>query len=191
MRNYLLLFPLIFLLFSCSESTSLKFNGSDITEAKLNPSFELTSHLGKITNIADFSGKVAAIFFGFTHCPDVCPTTMYELKAIKDALGSDGDKLQVIFVSLDPERDNIGLLEKFIPSFDSSFIGLTGTAADIKKMAGQYKIYYQKVGDDKNYTIDHSSAIYLIDKKGDIRIRHPYGSSQEMIVNDIRTLLSI
>jgi protein SCO1/2 len=99
--------------------------------------------------------------------------------------------LQVIFVSLDPERDNIGLLEKFIPSFDSSFIGLTGTAADIKKMAGQYKIYYQKVGDDKNYTIDHSSAIYLIDKKGDIRIRHPYGSSQEMIVNDIRTLLSI
>jgi len=191
MRNYLLLFPLIFLLFSCSESSNLRFNGSDITEAKLNPSFELTSHLGKITNIDDFSGKVLAIFFGFTHCPDVCPTSMYELKAIKDSLGNDGDKLQVIFVSLDPERDSIGLLEKFIPSFDSSFIGLTGTAADIKKIAGQYKIYYQKVGDDKNYTIDHSSAIYLIDKKGDIRIRHPYGSSQEMIVNDIRALLSI
>ena len=191
MRNYLLLFPLILLLFSCSESSDLKFNGSDITEAKLNPSFELTSHLGKSTNIEDFSGKVVAVFFGFTHCPDICPTTMYELKAIKDSLGSDGDMLQVIFVSLDPERDNIELLEKFIPSFDSSFIGLTGTAADIKKIAGQYKIYYQKVGGDENYTIDHSSAIYLIDKKGSIRIRHPYGSSQEMIVNDIRSLLSI
>ena len=190
MRNYFLL-SLIFLLFSCSESSNLKFNGSDITEARLNSSFELTSHLGKSTNIEDFSGKVVAVFFGFTHCPDVCPTTMYELKAIKDALGSDGDMLQVVFVSLDPERDSIELLEKFIPSFDSSFIGLTGKAADIKKIAGQYKIYYQKVGGDENYTIDHSSAIYLIDKKGSIRIRHPYGSSQEMIVNDIKSLLSI
>ena len=191
MRNYLLLSSLIFLLFSCSGSSDLKFNGSDITQARLNPSFELTSHLGKSTNIDDFSGKVVAVFFGFTHCPDICPTTMYELKAIKDSLGSDGDMLQVIFVSLDPKRDSIELLEKFIPSFDSSFIGLTGTAADIKKIAGQYKIYYQKVGDDENYTIDHSSAIYLIDKKGSIRIRHPYGSSQEMIVNDIKSLLSI
>ena len=191
MRNYLLLFPLLFLLFSCSESLDLKFNGSDITEARLNPSFKLTSHLGKVTKLEDFSGKVLAIFFGFTHCPDVCPTTMYELKAIKESLGGDGDKLQVIFVSLDPERDSIELLEKFIPSFDSSFIGLTGSATDIKKIAGQYKIYYQKVGSDKNYTIDHSSAIYLIDKNGSIRIRHPYGSSQEMIVNDIKSLLSI
>ena len=174
MRNYLLLFPLLFLLFSCSESLDLKFNGSDITEARLNPSFKLTSHLGKVTKLEDFSGKVLAIFFGFTHCPDVCPTTMYELKAIKESLGGDGDKLQVIFVSL-----------------DSSFIALTGSATDIKKIAGQYKIYYEKVGSDKNYTIDHSSAIYLIDKKGSIRIRHTYGSSQEMIVNDIRSLLSI
>ena len=191
MRNYLLLSSLIFLLFSCSGSSDLKFNGSDITQARLNPSFELTSHLGKSTNIDDFSGKVVAVFFGFTHCPDVCPTTMYELKGIKDSLGSDGDMLQVIFVSLDPERDSIAVLEKFIPSFDPSFIGLTGTAAEIKKIAGQYKIYYQKVGGDENYTIDHSSAIYLIDKKGSIRIRHPYGSSQEMIVNDIKSLLSI
>ena len=191
MRNYLLLSSLIFILFSCSGSSDLKFNGSDITQARLNPSFELTSHLGKSTNIDDFSGKVVAVFFGFTHCPDVCPTTMYELKAIKDSLGSDGDMLQVIFVSLDPERDSIEVLEKFIPSFDPSFIGLTGTAAEIKKIAGQYKIYYQKVGDDESYTIDHSSAIYLIDKKGDIRIRHPYGSSQKMIVNDVRALLSI
>ena len=191
MRNYLLLSSLIFILFSCSGSSDLKFNGSDITEARLNPLFELTSHLGKSTNIENFNGKVVAVFFGFTYCPDVCPTTMYELKAIKDSLGSDGDMLQVIFVSLDPERDSIEVLEKFIPSFDPSFIGLTGTAAEIKKIAGQYKIYYQKVGDDESYTIDHSSAIYLIDKKGDIRIRHPYGSSQKMIVNDIRALLSI
>ena len=191
MRNKLLYFSLIFLLISCSHSPGVNFNGSDITEAKLNPSFELTSNLGQPTSINDFKGKVVAIFFGFTHCPDICPTTMHELKAIKKSLGEDADSLQVIFVSLDPERDTIDLLAKFIPSFDLSFIGLTGTPEDIKKIAGQYKIFYQKVGDQKNYTIDHSSAIYLIDKLGNIRVRHPYGSSQEMIVDDIKTLLLI
>ena len=191
MRNYLLFLALIFFLFSCSKGPDLKFNGSDITEARLNSSFELTSHLGKSTKIKDFEGKVVAIFFGFTYCPDICPTTMYELKAIKDSLGDDGDKLQVVFVSLDPERDTIKLMESYIPSFDSSFIGLTGSGDNIKKIASQYKIFYQKVGKGKNYTIDHSSAIYLIDKKGSIRVRHPYGSSQEMIISDIRSLISI
>ena len=191
MRNYLLFLSLIFSLFSCSKAPDLKFNGSDITEARLNSYFELTSHLGESTKIQDFEGKVVAIFFGFTYCPDICPTTMYELKAIKDALGSDGDKLQVIFVSLDPERDTIELMKKYVPSFDSSFIGLTGSADNIKKIASQYKIFYQKVGEEKDYTIDHSSAIYLIDKKGNIRVRHPFGSSQEMIINDIQSLISI
>ncbi len=188
MRNYLL-FPLIFLLFSCSESPNLKFNGSDITEAKLNPSFELTSHLGKITNIGDFSGKVVAIFFGFTHCPDVCPTTMYELKAIKDALGSDGDKLQVIFVSLDPERDTQEVLNKYMPSFDSSFTGLTGTIENIEKITQQFKVYRKKVIEGDSYTIDHSSGIYLLDKDGAIRVRHPYGSEVKLIVEDIKKLI--
>ena len=191
MRNYLLFISLIFFLFSCSKAPDLKFNGSDITEARLNSSFILTSHLGKSTKLKDFRGKVVAIFFGFTYCPDICPTTMYELKAIKDSLGDDGDKLQVVFVSLDPERDTIKLMESYIPSFDSSFIGLTGSGDNIKKIASQYKIFYQKVGEGKNYTIDHSSAIYLIDKKGSIRVRHPYGSSQEMIISDIRSLISI
>jgi protein SCO1/2 len=191
MRNYLLFLSLIFFLFSCSKAPDLKFNGSDITEARLNSSFELTSHLGKSTKIQDFEGKVVAIFFGFTYCPDICPTTMHELKTIKDSLGDDRDKLQVIFVSLDPERDTIKLMEKYVPSFDSSFIGLTGSADNIKKIASQYKVFYQKVGDGKNYTIDHSSAIYLIDKKGNIRVRHTYGSSQAMIISDIRSLISI
>ena len=82
-------------------------------------------------------------------------------------------------------------MEKYVPSFDSSFIGLTGSADNIKKIASQYKVFYQKVGDGKNYTIDHSSAIYLIDKKGNIRVRHTYGSSQAMIISDIRSLISI
>ena len=191
MRNYLLFLSLIFFLFSCSKSPDLKFNGSNLTEYRLNSSFELTSHTGKSIKTDYFRGKVLAIFFGFTYCPDVCPTTMHELKAVKDSLGEDGDKLQVIFVSLDPERDTIQLLEKYVPSFDSSFIGLTGTAADIKKIASQYKIFYQKVGGEKDYTIDHSSSIYLIDKEGSIRVRHPYGSPQKMIISDIRSLLSI
>jgi len=191
MRNNLLYFLSFLLLFACSNGTELKFNGSDISEARLNATFDLTSHLGTATRLEDFKGKVVAIFFGFTHCPDVCPTTMNALKSVKQALGADKDRLQVIFVSLDPERDNIELLAKFIPSFDPSFIGLTGSPESLKKVAGQYKIFYQKVGNQENYTIDHSSAIYLIDKTGAIRIRHPFGSTEEMIVKDIKKLLSI
>lgn len=182
---------LFFLLSSCSNSQDYKFNGSDMTSYDLDSSFELTSHKGDIKTIDDFKGYVVALFFGFTHCPDVCPTSMQELKLIKKNLGQQGKDFQVLFVTLDPERDSQSLLKQYVPSFDASFIGLTGTKDQIKKIAQQYKIFHQKVGDGKSYTIDHSSAIYLLDKDGMIRVRYPYGSSVKGMIEDIKHLISV
>ena len=186
---FFIIFSLI--LASCAKNAEFKFNGSDISNANLNSSFELLSHTGEIKKITDFKGSVVAIFFGFTHCPDICPTSMQELKFIKESLGKQSDKLQVIFITLDPERDNQILLNSYVPSFDKSFIGLTGSQEDINRVASQYKIFHMKVGEGDSYTIDHSSGIYIIDKDGKIRVRHPYGSKVESIIEDIQHLISI
>lgn len=186
---FFIIFSLI--LVSCVKNAEFKFNGSDISNANLNSSFELLSHTGEIKKITDFKGSVVAIFFGFTHCPDICPTSMQELKFIKESLGKQSDKLQVIFITLDPERDNQSLLNSYVPSFDKSFIGLTGSQEDINRIASQYKIFHMKVGEGDSYTIDHSSGIYIIDKDGKIRVRHPYGSKVESIIEDIQHLISI
>ncbi|MBT6392928.1 MAG: SCO family protein [Nitrosomonadales bacterium] len=186
---FFIIFSLI--LASCAKNAEFKFNGSDISNANLNSSFELLSHTGEIKKITDFKGSVVAIFFGFTHCPDICPTSMQELKFIKESLGKQSDKLQVIFITLDPERDNQSLLNSYVPSFDKSFIGLTGSQEDINRVASQYKIFHMKVGEGDSYTIDHSSGIYIIDKDGKIRVRHPYGSKVESIIEDIQHLISI
>ncbi|EAV46907.1 MAG: SCO family protein [Nitrosomonadales bacterium] len=186
---FFIIFSLLSL--SCSKNAEFQFNGSDISQANLNPSFELLSHTGEIRKNTDFRGSVVAIFFGFTHCPDICPTTMQELKYIRESLGKQGDDLQVLFITLDPERDGQSLLSSYVPSFDKSFIGLTGSQEDIDSVASQYKIFHMKVGDGDSYTIDHSSGIYLIDKVGKIRVRHPYGSEVENIIKDIQYLTSI
>jgi len=186
---FFIIFSLI--LASCAKNAEFKFNGSDISNANLNSSFERLSHTGEIKKITDFKGSVVAIFFGFTHCPDICPTSMQELKFIKESLGKQSDKLQVIFITLDPERDNQSLLNSYVPSFDKSFIGLTGSQDDINRVASQYKIFHMKVGEGDSYTIDHSSGIYIIDKDGKIRVRHPYGSKVESIIEDIQHLISI
>ena len=114
---------------------------------------------------------------------------MIELKKIKFQLGKNSNQLEVLFISLDPERDTQELLSAFIPSFDSSFIGLTGTIDNIEKITQQFKVYRKKVIQGDSYTIDHSSGIYLLDKKGKIRVRHPYGSEIELIVEDIKKLI--
>jgi len=176
---------------SCSNNSDYKFNGSNMSSYDLDASFELKSHEGEIKTVNDFQGYVVALFFGFTHCPNVCPTSMQELKLIKKKLGQEGKDFQVLFVTLDPERDNQSLLKQYVPSFDESFIGLTGTKDEIAKIAQQYKIFHKKVGDGKSYTIDHSSAIYLLDKEGMVRVRHPYGSSVDGIMNDIKYLMSV
>ena len=188
MNKFFVILLLLSTLLSCSDN-NLTFNGSDFTRYKLNSYFELTSHKGEEKTIKDFEGKVVAIFFGFASCPDICPTTMVELKNIKSMLGKNSNQLEVLFISLDPERDTPELLGKFIPSFDSSFIGLTGTIENIEKIAQQFKVYRKKVIQGDSYTIDHSSGIFLLDKDGDVRVRHPYGSEIKLIVEDIEKLI--
>jgi len=188
MNKFFVILLLLLTLLSCSDN-NLVFNGSNLTEVKLDSHFELTSHKGEKKTIKDFKGKVVAIFFGFASCPDICPTTMVELKNIKSMLGKNSNQLEVLFISLDPKRDTPEILGKFIPSFDSSFIGLTGTIENIEKIAQQFKVYRKKVIQGDSYTIDHSSGIYLLDKDGKVRVRHPYGSEIKLIVEDIEKLI--
>ncbi len=191
MFKKVILIGLIFLISSCTSESNYSFYGSNISKANLDSSFELISHNGDVKKIDDFQGSVVAIFFGFTHCPDICPTSLQELKIINKNLANLSNQFQVLFVSLDPSRDKPELLKKYVPSFDKSFIGLTGSQDQIDKIASQYKIFHKKVGDEKNYTIDHSSGIYLLDKNGNIRVRYPYGSKIDGMVDDIKYLISI
>jgi protein SCO1/2 len=187
MNKFLYLILLSCLLCSCSGDKKNNFNGSDITKAKINGNFSLFDQYGKNKTLADFKGDVVAIFFGFANCPDICPTTLVELKEIDKRINNKNFK--VLFVTLDPDRDTQAVLKDYLASFNQSFIGLTGSIEDIEKMAGQYKIFRLKVGEGDSYTIDHSSAIYLIDKEGDVRLRYPYGFKIEGIVEDIKKLI--
>ncbi len=134
--------------------------------------FRLTSHEGKPFTDADLKGKPFAVFFGFTHCPEVCPTTLYDLTQDLASLGSDADKLRVAFITVDPEQDKPELMKTYLSSFDPRIVGLTGTEEEIAAVAKAYKIYYRKVPTDSGYTMDHSATIFLMDSKGDF-----YGTS--------------
>ena len=187
MNKFLYLSFFAFLLCSCFDDKKISFNGSDITKANINGNFNLTDQFGTERKLTDFKGNVVAIFFGFANCPDICPTTLIELKEIDKRIGNK--KLQVLFVTLDPERDTKEVLKDYLASFNKTFIGLTGSIKDIEKIARQYKIFRLKVEEGASYTIDHSSAIYLVDKKGDVRLRYPYGFKIEEIVEDIKKLI--
>lgn len=129
--------------------------------------FRLTSHEGKPFTDADLKGKPFVVFFGFTHCPEVCPTTLYDLTQDLESLGSDSDKLRVAFITVDPAQDTPELMKTYLSSFDPRIVGLTGTDEQIAAVAKEYKIYYRKVPTDSGYTMDHSAQIFLMDSKGD------------------------
>jgi protein SCO1/2 len=164
--------------------------GTDISDAGFGHTLSLTDHTGKVRHLTDFKGKVVALFFGYTHCPDVCPTTMTELATAMKLLGEHSSEVQVLFVTLDPERDTQPVLAKFVPFFDSRFIGLYGTSEQIAEAAKNFKVYYSKqemVG-KSGYSIDHSAGIYLFDKSGKPKIYLKFGQGAEEIVHDARTL---
>ena len=167
------------------------FNGVDITGADYARDFSLVDSSGKTRTLADFRGKVVAVFFGYTHCPDVCPTTMADLAQVKRKLGPDGDKLQVIFVTLDPERDTAALLDSYVPKFDASFVGLRGDAAQTAKTAKEFKVFYQKVDGDSpdSYTLDHTAGTYVFDREGKPRLFIRYGAPADAVEADLRRLL--
>ena len=168
------------------------FEATDITGAAFARDFRLTDHNGRTRTLADFRGKVVAVFFGYTHCPDVCPTTLSDFAAALQQLGPQAERVQVIFVTVDPERDTPELLKAFVPAFNPAFLGMVADAETLRLLAKEYKVVYQKtsVKAADDYLIDHSAGTYVYDQKGNIRLLMPYGSSPEAIARDLRTLLS-
>ena len=167
------------------------FQATDITGAAFARDFKLTDHNGQPRTLASFKGKVVAIFFGYTHCPDVCPTTLSDFAAALKQLGPLGDRVQVLFVTVDPQRDTPELLKLFVPAFDPRFLGMYTDAANLAAIAKEYKIVYQKtsVKDADSYLIDHSAGSYVYDADGRLRLLIPYGSSPDLIAHDLKTLL--
>ena len=166
------------------------FRNTDITGAEWARELSLTDHSGKPRTLADFRGKVVVVFFGYTQCPDVCPTTLAELKSVVEGLGEDGKRVQVLFVTVDPERDTQALLSQYVPAFHPSFVGLRGNADQLAHTAKEFKVFFQKVPGSRpdNYSVDHTAGSFVFDPDGRIRLFANHGQVG-MLAGDIRTLL--
>jgi protein SCO1/2 len=167
------------------------FKSVDVTGADFGRELKLTDHTGKPRTLADFKGKVVVVFFGFTQCPDVCPTTLADLAEVKKRLGKDGDALQVIFITVDPERDTQALLAQYVPGFDPSFVGLYGSAEQTAATAKEFKIFYQKVpgATPTSYTIDHTAGSFVFDREGKIRLFVRHSTGVDALVSDLKQLI--
>ena len=167
------------------------FNSTDITGAEFARRLELPDVDGQPRTLADWKGKVTVVFFGYTQCPDVCPTTMADLAAIRKSLGADGDKLQSVFVTIDPERDKPELLSAYVGAFDPSFLGLYGDAEATARTAKEFKIIYQKQPGrtPDTYTMDHSAGTFVFDPAGRLRLYVGHGQDAELFEHDLRELL--
>lgn len=168
------------------------FNALDITGIQgYGNDFRLTDHAGKPRTMADFRGKVAVIFFGYTNCPDVCPTTLSEMRQVMQLLGKDAERLQVLFVTLDPARDTQQLLSKYVPSFNPAFLGLYGDNAATEKVAKDFKVFYRVAAGKtaESYSVDHTAASLVFDPQGRLRLFVNYGLGADKIAPDIKKLL--
>lgn len=169
----------------------VKFNAVDITGADYARTLQLKDFDGKTRTLGEFKGKVVFVFFGFTQCPDVCPTTMAELAEVRRRLGADGDRVQGVFVSVDPERDTPVLLKTYLTGMDPSFIGLTGSPPEIEATAREFKVFYQKVPTSGGgYTMDHTAGAYVFDPSGQVRLFVRYGLGVDALTADMRQLLT-
>ncbi|MHB1352087.1 MAG: SCO family protein [Thiobacillus sp.] len=182
----------VLLVAGCQPATQAPvFKATDITGAEFARDFRLTDHNGQVRSLGDFRGKAVAIFFGYTHCPDVCPTTLSDFAAAMAQLGPQAERVQVIFVTVDPARDTPDLLKQFVPAFHPSFLGMYADGPTLERLAKEYKIVYQKtaVKAADDYLIDHSAGTYVYDPAGKLRLLVPYGSSPDAIAQDLKTLL--
>nr|WP_240162523.1 SCO family protein [Glaciimonas sp. PAMC28666] len=171
---------------------SSKFINTDVTGLGYARDFALTDHTGKPRTLADFKGKVVVVFFGYTQCPDVCPTTMAEMSSAMKELGPLADKVQVLFVTVDPERDTQALLAQYVPAFDPRFLGLYGDQAATEKVAKEFRVFYQKVPGKTpgSYSFDHTAGSYVFDPQGHIRLFVRNGQGPDPIAHDLKILLS-
>ncbi len=183
--------PTLAALGACGKPAPAVFESVDITGADYAKDFQLTDHDGKRRSLADFKGKAVVVFFGFTQCPDVCPTTMARLAEVKQRLGADGDRLQVVFVTVDPERDTPGILKAYMGNFDPSFLALRPTPEELPAVAKNFKIYYKRVDGSApdSYTMDHSAGDYIYDPQGRLRLYSRQGTTAESLAKDIGALL--
>ncbi|HEX9173000.1 MAG TPA: SCO family protein [Telluria sp.] len=193
MKKLLTILALASLLAGCDKLPSKppSFQNTDLTGLAYAQDFTLTDHNGKVRTLADFKGKVVVVFFGYTQCPDVCPTTMAEMSAVMKELGPQADKVQVLFVTVDPERDTEALLAQYVPAFDPRFLGLRGDAAATAKMAKEFKVFYAKVAGSTpgSYSMDHTAGSYVFDREGRIRLFVRHGQGAAPIVQDLKQLL--
>lgn len=167
-----------------------RFHATDITGADFGRDFTLVDPAGKTRRLADFKGKAVAVFFGYTQCPDVCPTTLATMAEVMKQLGPSADKLQVLFVTLDPERDTREVLAAYVPRFHPNFLGLSGDAAATAAVAKEYKLFYQKQPVAGGYTVDHTAATYLYDPRGRLRLYVAYGAPAADIAEDLKLLIA-
>lgn len=169
------------------------FQAEDVTGAGFATAFTLTDMNGQRRTLADYHGKAVAMFFGYTHCPDVCPTTLAEVAAALKQLGDKADRVQVLFVSVDPARDSNAVLRSYVAAFDPRFVGLSGTPDEIRAVARDYKVVYQQHGGTpggNDYTVDHSAGSYLYDPEGRLRVYVPYGKGAAVFAHDLGVLLA-
>jgi protein SCO1/2 len=168
------------------------FHFTDITGAEFARKLELPDVDGKPRTLADWKGKVTVVFFGYTQCPDVCPTTMAELAQIRTLLGADGDKLQTVFVTIDPERDTAEILKSYVTNFGPGVVALRGDAEQTAAAAKEFKVFFAKVPGKSpgSYTMDHSAASFVFDPAGKVRLFVPYGGDPKVLAADIRQLIS-
>ncbi len=166
-----------------------QFKSTDITGADYGKGFELADHTGKVRRLEDFRGKAVVLFFGFTQCPDVCPTTLVDVSNEVKKLGKDSERVQVLLVTVDPERDTPEVLAKYVTAFDPRFIGLRGDLEATQRVAKEFKIYFEKRKSGSSYTVDHSAHSYVIDPQGRLRLLVRPERIASDLADDLRTLL--
>ncbi len=179
-------------LFGCGPGAEApQFKLTDVSGAGFGRELNLTDHNGKRRALADFRGKVVMVFFGFTHCPDACPTALVEIAQVVKELGPDGASVQGLFVTVDPERDTPQVLKQYVPSFSPAFLGLYGDAEATERAAKEFKVYYRKQpAQGGGYSVDHSAGTFILDREGRLRLYAQHGLGPAVLLHDIRLLLA-
>lgn len=176
---------------ACDRAGAPQFKAIDITGADYARDFDLPDAQGRRRTLADFRGKVTVVFFGFTHCPDVCPTTMLELAEVRKALGADGARVAGVFITVDPERDTPEVLQPYVTAFAPDFVALRGTTEETRALAKAFKVFYNKVPGktEGSYSVDHTAGAYVFDAQGRVRLFTRYGTGAEALKHDLALLL--
>jgi protein SCO1/2 len=187
-RSSLAILAALLFLAACTDSAP-KFKSTDITGADYGKSLELVDHTGKPRHLEDFRGKAVVLFFGFTHCPDVCPTTLADTAQALKALGPEAERVQVLMVTVDPERDTPDVLAKYVTAFDPRFLGLRGDVAATQRAAKEFKVYFEKRKSGDSYSVDHSGQSYVIDPQGRLRLLVRPDRLGADLADDLRTVL--